>query len=300
MASQTDPRLGTRSRVGFNGQLHEFLEGWQLLGNGYRSYSPTLMRFHSADDLSPFGKGGANAYAYCSGDPLNRVDPTGHHWIGWAAVSGLLVVGAGAATGASLVGDRGVQGVFATVAALSLAGVAVGFAGYTRLGNKVMDKVFMAPPPTASAPPLSPSMATRLHRPIVPPPQPPAHVPISPTAQVPIPSRASGQVWADEWGGRVAVSRRMVEEESVDFMTVQFRQPQFASVSEVAKSKAPLPTMLGRKTPTYRAAIARDSTHVQFFRTSSQMSSVRARDVPAWRAKRDLERRMHMLRMSAR
>src|SRR5471032_2916159 len=36
------------------------------------------MRFNSPDSLSPFWKGGVNAYAYCVGDPVNRVDPTGH------------------------------------------------------------------------------------------------------------------------------------------------------------------------------------------------------------------------------
>ncbi|KPY35049.1 Uncharacterized protein ALO52_00166 [Pseudomonas syringae pv. primulae] len=36
------------------------------------------MRFNGTDDLSPFGKGGLNAYAYCAGDPVNRSDPSGH------------------------------------------------------------------------------------------------------------------------------------------------------------------------------------------------------------------------------
>jgi hypothetical protein len=38
------------------------------------------MRFNSPDSLSPFGEGGMNAYAYCSGDPVNREDRTGHVW----------------------------------------------------------------------------------------------------------------------------------------------------------------------------------------------------------------------------
>jgi RHS repeat-associated protein len=64
--------------LGFNGELCEARLGWYLLGNGYRAYNPTLMRFHSPDSLSPFGKGGLNSYAYCLGDPLNLSDSSGH------------------------------------------------------------------------------------------------------------------------------------------------------------------------------------------------------------------------------
>lgn len=48
-----------------------------LLGNGNRLYSPAIMRFLSPDSLSPFGVGGVNVYAYCSGDPINYHDPSG-------------------------------------------------------------------------------------------------------------------------------------------------------------------------------------------------------------------------------
>ncbi|WP_347909978.1 RHS repeat-associated core domain-containing protein [Pseudomonas grandcourensis] len=68
------------TRLGFNGQLREADIGWYLLGNGYRAYNPRLMRFHSPDSWSPFRGGGLNAYMYCVGDPVNRVDPTGHFW----------------------------------------------------------------------------------------------------------------------------------------------------------------------------------------------------------------------------
>ena len=64
--------------VGFNGELPEAITGHYLLGNGHRAYNPVLMRFNSPDSLSPFAKGGINAYAYCSGDPVNWRDPTGH------------------------------------------------------------------------------------------------------------------------------------------------------------------------------------------------------------------------------
>jgi len=64
--------------LGFNGALREKRMGWYLLGNGYRAYNPTLMRFHSPDSWSPFGSGGLNAYTYCEGDPISFSDPTGH------------------------------------------------------------------------------------------------------------------------------------------------------------------------------------------------------------------------------
>lgn len=64
--------------LGFNGHLRERSLGWYFLGNGYRAYNPVLMRFHSPDGWSPFGRGGLNGYMYCVGDPVNRVDPTGH------------------------------------------------------------------------------------------------------------------------------------------------------------------------------------------------------------------------------
>lgn len=62
---------------GFAGQGRDIATGWYHLGNGHRVYNPILMRFHSADRLSPFGRGGSNAYAYCLGDPVNRHDPSG-------------------------------------------------------------------------------------------------------------------------------------------------------------------------------------------------------------------------------
>lgn len=68
---------GVATHLGFNGMLKERSVNWYHLGNGHRMFNPVLMRFHSSDRLSPFDKGGMNAYAYCEGDPVNFTDPTG-------------------------------------------------------------------------------------------------------------------------------------------------------------------------------------------------------------------------------
>lgn len=74
-----DPRSQpAATRLGFNGEHREQLIGAYMLGQGYRTYSPILRRFHTPDDLSPFAEGGINAYTYCLGDPVNFSDPTGH------------------------------------------------------------------------------------------------------------------------------------------------------------------------------------------------------------------------------
>gem|GEM_PF-5281306 len=64
--------------LGFSGEHFDRCSGAYFLGNGYRTYSPALMRFHSSDHWSPFGRGGLNGYAYCNNDPVNYQDPSGH------------------------------------------------------------------------------------------------------------------------------------------------------------------------------------------------------------------------------
>jgi RHS repeat-associated protein len=66
------------SSLGFNGERRDPTTGHYLLGLGYRAYNPALMRFNSPDTLGPFRKGGVNSYAYCTGDPVNFIDPSGH------------------------------------------------------------------------------------------------------------------------------------------------------------------------------------------------------------------------------
>lgn len=73
-------QLPSQQAVGvlrFMGQWFDPLVQGYLLGNGLRLYIPVIMRFLSSDSLSPFGAGGINGYAYCSGDPVNFHDPSG-------------------------------------------------------------------------------------------------------------------------------------------------------------------------------------------------------------------------------
>ncbi|WP_024677271.1 RHS repeat-associated core domain-containing protein [Pseudomonas syringae] len=74
------PSTGPMNLPGFTGERVDPVTGHYLLGNGYRAFNPVLMRFNSPDSLSPFGEGGLNAYAYCEGGPVNRVDSSGHMW----------------------------------------------------------------------------------------------------------------------------------------------------------------------------------------------------------------------------
>ncbi|WP_375140020.1 RHS repeat-associated core domain-containing protein [Pseudomonas viridiflava] len=71
------PQTNAMNLPAFTGQQADEMTGHYLLGNGYRAFNPILMRFNSPDSFSPFGEGGLNAYAYCVGDPVNRVDPSG-------------------------------------------------------------------------------------------------------------------------------------------------------------------------------------------------------------------------------
>ena len=117
------------SRLGYAGAMREQDTGWYFLGD-YRIYNPVLMRFHSRDSLSPFGEGGLNGYAYCAGDPVNRIDPSGHAWTDWLLPAAGLVLGmigtvaslgALAAPAAALTASYMVAVTTATLSVVSLA-----------------------------------------------------------------------------------------------------------------------------------------------------------------------------------
>ncbi|WP_306579763.1 RHS repeat-associated core domain-containing protein [Pseudomonas sp.] len=84
--------------IAFTGEWRDTQTGCYPLGNGHRLFSPSLRRLTEPDVLSPFGKGGLNAYAYCGNDPVNRVDPSGGiavsasglaKWFGFTGKTGL-------------------------------------------------------------------------------------------------------------------------------------------------------------------------------------------------------------------
>lgn len=113
------------SIIGFANERTDPISGYFHNGNGYRTYNPVLERFNYPDHWSPFGSGGINTYAYCAGDPVNRVDPSGHK-----SFLSFLGVGVGVALGVLLTPVSGgsslalalsVLSVFTAVASTGLA-----------------------------------------------------------------------------------------------------------------------------------------------------------------------------------
>lgn len=81
---------GTRRErigLGYTGENYDLVCEGIHLGQGERVYKPNLMRFTIPDVLSPFGAGGIHPYAYCHGDPINQVDPSGR--ISSQAIAGI-------------------------------------------------------------------------------------------------------------------------------------------------------------------------------------------------------------------
>ncbi|WP_369987399.1 RHS repeat-associated core domain-containing protein [Pseudomonas xanthosomatis] len=81
-----EPSSDTCRLVGFSGYWRDLKTDCYPLGNGYRMFNTRLMRFHSPDELSPFLRGGINAYMYCGGDPVNKKDESGRAGTGLTAL----------------------------------------------------------------------------------------------------------------------------------------------------------------------------------------------------------------------
>ena len=120
--------------LGFNGERADPISGHYHLGNGYRAYSPVLMRFTCPDSWSPFGAGGINPYAYCEGDPINRADPSGH--MSGSAIAGIvtgaigIVLGIVSLLSAPVTGGSSIAAWMSTMATVTgLVSDALGIAG---------------------------------------------------------------------------------------------------------------------------------------------------------------------------
>lgn len=136
----------------FNGERLDVPVNLYHLGNGRRAYDPELMIFLSPDPLSPFDEGGLNSYAYCVGDPINRVDPSGYFslptWARWTLTGvalGLTVVTLGFGAVGLLGAIAASAATMAIVAksalvAASVAGVIGGTLGLAALGIEAVDK----------------------------------------------------------------------------------------------------------------------------------------------------------------
>ncbi len=133
---------------------------WQILGNGYRVYSPVLRRFHRPDSLSPFAEGGLNTYAAFGGDPINLADPSGH--FAQLVVGAAVLAGAGALVGSAVAGTKG-EGATAGILAAVALGVGVAAAGGMHMlrASSRMTAVGV-PPATPPVPAVQPGRTVRI------------------------------------------------------------------------------------------------------------------------------------------
>ena len=121
----------TAALPGFNGERTDPVSGAYHLGNGYRAYNPVLRRFNCPDNMSPFGAGGVNPYAYCAGDPVNHTDPSGH--FSWTGILGIVTGAIGLASavftaGASVAAAGGVMAAISSASAATLVSGGLGVA----------------------------------------------------------------------------------------------------------------------------------------------------------------------------
>lgn len=117
--------------LAFNGELLDPVSRCYLLGAGHhRPYSTTLGIFLAPDCAAPFRAGGINSLAYCGGDPVNRIDPSGHVWK-WilAAAAVVLTAAVVVATGGTGLAVLTGAVAFTKSTAVATLSTAAGFAG---------------------------------------------------------------------------------------------------------------------------------------------------------------------------
>ncbi|MFF7458502.1 RHS repeat-associated core domain-containing protein [Kitasatospora sp. NPDC008115] len=145
------PVGATGSLLGFTGRPSDPVTGSHHLGNGARAYNPALLRFNTPDTLSPFGAGGINPYAYCEGDPVNRIDPSGHlSWQAWLGIGlGIAGLALTVVTGGLAIAAAG--GVVAAISAASATTLVVGGLGVASDVTAIASGALETASPKASA-----------------------------------------------------------------------------------------------------------------------------------------------------
>ncbi|MFJ8433848.1 RHS repeat-associated core domain-containing protein [Kitasatospora sp. NPDC094019] len=145
------PPGATGSLLGFTGQPCDPVTGAHHLGNGTRAYNPAILRFNTPDTLSPFGAGGVNPYLYCEGDPVNRIDPSGHlSWQAWLGIGlGIAGLALTVVTGGMAIAAAG--GVMAAIGAASATTLVVGALGVASDVTAIVGGALESASPKASS-----------------------------------------------------------------------------------------------------------------------------------------------------
>ncbi|MGN6092904.1 MAG: RHS repeat-associated core domain-containing protein [Luteibacter jiangsuensis] len=160
------------ARSAYAGEILEEGAFGYLLGG--RAYAPALRRFLKPDALSPFASGGINRYAYCHGDPINHVDPSGKNRRRWSPVRNAPYPvgmntrrGASEAPGSSLTPGMTMATTAATMDVTTIsAGVPRGSLGAARPAVNMVLGQLAAPAPNAPIAPAAgrPGSGTRTRR----------------------------------------------------------------------------------------------------------------------------------------
>ncbi|MBE6673891.1 MAG: hypothetical protein E7596_02155 [Ruminococcaceae bacterium] len=90
VTNNTSANIGNINPFRYRGYYFDTETGFYYLNARY--YDPQIKRFINADDRMLAGDvNGANLFAYCGNNPVNRTDPVGEAWWHWA-IAGAIVV----------------------------------------------------------------------------------------------------------------------------------------------------------------------------------------------------------------